>query len=65
MDNGNPFKEDRVYTVRELCETLRKSREWVHKAEKSGRIPASVNFPALGKHWPGRWMVEWYDREAG
>ncbi|MBX2852556.1 MAG: helix-turn-helix domain-containing protein [Phycisphaeraceae bacterium] len=64
QDNGNPFREDRMYAVSDLMEVLQVSRPSIHRWEKSGKIPPPINLPTAGKRWPGRHLIAWYDRQV-
>lgn len=63
-DNGNPFRDDKMYNTAELAEIMAVSRGTIGVWEKAGRIPASITFTTMGKRWPGRHMIAWYDRQV-
>ena len=64
-DNGNPFREDRMYTVSDLVDTLQISRVTIHRREKTGELPKPIELPAVGKRWAGRHLIAWYDQQTG
>lgn len=64
MSNGNPFQPDRMYTVKELAQTLGVTPRTVERHTKDGKLPPAVRLSALGPRYPGQHLQAWYNQQV-